>query len=334
MADEELGRTSRAGTSEMNTKCMNWCFTECDSDAIGLDYDRPQDLVTSQWPCRPRLYIIYRVVMAVALLGWASGDMAYETVEFYHGQVWRWFVFASNWGFLMLAVTAVFQATTCVLYEYKTYWIIDPIYIRSMPIVLKVQWVFFNMSSNAALVVTTAYWSFIAFVANAPLLTSDMSRLKHTANTIYVLADIMIGASPIRIYHMFYTVFLGSLYVVFNALYYINNGSLILKTGDPSPGNRGYYFMNWSQPVEAICTTVLGMLLSMLSQLIIHGLYQFRIWLHGRVYPGAPGGDSELQNIIGPSASYNSLKDGYGENININADKKKKSFQTFLNRDK
>lgn len=33
---------------DRNTKCMNWCFTEFDSDSIGLDYDRPSDFVTSQ----------------------------------------------------------------------------------------------------------------------------------------------------------------------------------------------------------------------------------------------------------------------------------------------
>ncbi|KAI8782226.1 protein rolling stone, partial [Biomphalaria glabrata] len=75
------------------------------------------------WPVRQKVYIIYRVLAGVFLLVWASGDMAYETIEFYQGQLWRWFVFASNWGFLLLALTAVYQAVTSVLYEYKTYWI-------------------------------------------------------------------------------------------------------------------------------------------------------------------------------------------------------------------
>ncbi|XP_055884152.1 protein rolling stone-like isoform X2 [Biomphalaria glabrata] len=300
---------------DRNTKCMNWCFTEFDSDSIGLDYDRPSDFVTSQWPIRQKVYIIYRVLAGVFLLVWASGDMAYETIEFYQGQLWRWFVFASNWGFLLLALTSVYQAVTSVLYEYKTYWIMDPIYIRATPLVLKIQWMLFNISSNAALVVTTAYWAFIAFVSNAPLLTSDMSRLKHTANTIYVLADILIGATPIRIYHMFFTVFAGSLYVVFNALYFINNGSLILKTDDSTKGHRGYYFMNWSQPVEAICTAVLGMMLCMVSQLCLHGLYHLRTYFHRRCFPEGSGTDSELQNIIASSPSYNTLRESYGEKV-------------------
>ncbi|KAH9508006.1 hypothetical protein Btru_052563 [Bulinus truncatus] len=216
-----------------------------------------------------------------------------------------------------------------------------PIYIRATPFILKIQWIFFNISCNAALVVTTGYWAFIAFVSNAqystlmmgdmayikPLLTSEMSRLKHTANSIYVLADILIGATPIRIYHVFFTIFAGSLYVVFNALYFINNGSLILKTDDSTKGGRGYYFMNWSQPVEAICTAVLGMILCMVSQLCLHGLFHLRSWLHRKWFSSLSGPDSELQNIISRSPSYNTLKDSYGEKDSNVQDAEQAHFQ-------
>ncbi|CAG5136589.1 unnamed protein product, partial [Candidula unifasciata] len=75
------------------------------------------------WAGRPRAYIIYRIVVGLALLGWVSGDVVYETNEFYMGEAWRWLVFASNWSFAILAVSAVFQAVTCTIYEYKPYWI-------------------------------------------------------------------------------------------------------------------------------------------------------------------------------------------------------------------
>ncbi|BFZ08346.1 hypothetical protein BsWGS_11384 [Bradybaena similaris] len=297
---------------EDNNACVQWCFTEFQSDNITLDHERPSDFVTSQWAGRPRAYIIYRIVVGLALLGWVSGDVVYETNEFYMGEAWRWLVFASNWSFAILAISAVFQAVTSTIYEYQPYWIMDPIYIRAMPVVLKLQWILFNISCNSALVVTTGYWAFIAFVSNTPLLTSDMSRLKHTVNSIYVIADVLIVATPVRMYHMFFTAFLGSLYIVFNALYYINNGSLLFR-GGVGLGGRTYYFMNWSQPVEAICTCVLGVIMSAAAQIVLHGLFQFRVWLHQRMYPNQPRTEAELQNIITTSISYNSLEDSYGE---------------------
>ena len=66
-----------------------------------------------------------------------------------------------------------------------------------------------------------------------------MSRLKHTMNSIYVIVDVMVGATPIRVYHYFFVVFTGSVYTVFNALYYINNGSLMIQTGVSLGKNRG-----------------------------------------------------------------------------------------------
>ncbi|XP_012945385.1 protein rolling stone [Aplysia californica] len=307
----ETGLKPGAPEEEEANDCTGWCLTEFQSESINLDHDRPPDFVTSQWAGRPRVYVIYRALVGLVLLGWVSGDIIYESREFYEGQAWRWLFFASNWSFALLAFTAVVQAATTALYAVKPYWIVDPIYIRAMPLVLKFQWVLFNVSSNSAIVVTTAYWAFIAFVSNAPLLTSDMSRLKHTVNTLYVLADVMLGATPIRVYHLFFSVFLGSFYTVFNALYYINNGSLLTQTGVALDG-RDYYFMNWTQPVEAVCTCVLGVMLSVAAQFVLHALYRLRHWLHGRLQPGHTGLDAELENIVTASASYNSLEEAYG----------------------
>lgn len=71
--------------------------------------------------------------------------------------------------------------------------------------------------------------------------------------------------------------------------------------------------MNWSQPVEAICTCVLGVIMSAAAQIVLHGLFQLRVWLHQRMYPNQPRTEAELQNIITTSISYNSLEDSYGE---------------------
>ncbi|CAG5122733.1 unnamed protein product, partial [Candidula unifasciata] len=183
---------------------------------------------------------------------------------------------------------------------------------RVMPVILKMQWILFNISSNSSLVVTSGYWLFIAFLPDTPLLTSHMSRFKHTINTICVLADVMTSATPIRLYHMFYTFFFGSLYVVFSAMNYIVSGNA-LPTNVVGVGKCGrtYYFMNWAAPVETVCTCVLGIMLSTAWQLLLHGLYKFRLWLSTRWYSLNPSADSELQNIITSSESYNSLEESY-----------------------
>lgn len=307
--------------------CAEWCSSEFRSDNIGLDHDRPQDFVTSQWAVRPHVYVIYRLLAAAVLLGWMSGDVIYESEAFYGGEAWRWLFFASNWSFALVTLTAVLQAVTSSLYAVQPHWVLDPVYQRSMPGLLKFQWILFNVSSVSALVVTVAYWCFIAYVSNAhaqgqtviwtwekqgviyngteSLLTSPMSRLKHTANSVYVIADVMLGATPLRLYHWFFTVFVGSVYTVFNAMYYLNHGSLMIRTGVALDG-RDYYFMNWAQPVEAIITVVFGIMLSAGAQFLLHGLTLLRRLLRVK-FGGREIQDSELQNIVTPAHSYSSI---------------------------
>ncbi|CAG5122734.1 unnamed protein product, partial [Candidula unifasciata] len=109
---------------EDTNDCVKWCFTELDPDALSLNYGWPSDFVTSQWPGRPWIYVIYRTTVGVALFGWMLADIAYEATTFYQGNGWRWFLFASNWSFAILTITAVLQAVTSTLHVYKPYWII------------------------------------------------------------------------------------------------------------------------------------------------------------------------------------------------------------------
>ncbi|GFS25864.1 protein rolling stone [Elysia marginata] len=265
-----------------------------------------------QWPVPHNWYLLYRAVVAVVLVIWVAGDIVYETRNFYSGSTWLWLIFATNWSFLALAITAVVLAITCWLYRHKPYWIIDPIHIRSMPYSLKLQWMLYNISSCSALVVTTGYWGYVAFVSDSLLLTSHMSRLKHTANTLYVIADLFISATPIRLQHMFLTIFMASLYIVFNALYYLSLGTVVIDNRGHTMGSRrGYYFMNWVDPVEAICTSVLGMLMAVVAQFILHLLYLLRRWIHRKYAPQSnmAGQDSEMQNIISRSSTYNSMNE-------------------------
>lgn len=304
---------------------VRWCDSEIAGDMVNLEHGWPEDFLRSQWSFPQKWYLVYRAVAALVLVVWLGGDMAYETRHFYTGNTWLWFIFATNWSFLFVALTAVVLACTAWIYQYKPYWIIDPIHIRAMPNSLKLQWMLYNISSCSALVVTTGYWGYVSLVSDSQiihiltpdgpllvLLTSAMSRLKHTANTVYVITDLFITATPVRLQHMFLTIFMASLYIVFNALYYLGLGSVVIDNKGHTMGSpRGYYFMNWFDPVEAICTCVLGMLMAVVAQFILHLLYLLRRWIHGKYAPQSnmAAQDSEMQNIISRSSTYNSLNE-------------------------
>jgi hypothetical protein len=55
---------------------------------------------------------------------------------------------------------------------------------------------------------------------------TTMNQIKHTANTIYVLLDLFLMATPFRLFHLFFTVFLGSCYVLVNGLFFLGGRSV------------------------------------------------------------------------------------------------------------
>ena len=137
-----------------------------------------------------------------------------------------------------------------------------------------------------------------------------MSRLKHTMNTVYVIVDVMISGMPIRVLHMFITITLGSVYALFNALYFLNDGTIATGYGGKHEHHYAYSFMNWRKPIEAVITCVLCVMLSIISQVLLHLLYQLRVWIYSRFYfNDCDTHESELQNIISASTSYNTLDD-------------------------
>lgn len=132
------------------------------------------------------------------------------------------------------------------------------------------------------------------FFVFSDLLETDMSHVKHTVNTAYVIVDTMVTAVPFRILHMIMTIMLGSCYSLFNALYFLNNGKIL------DGRHYAYQVLKWTRPSEAIVTCVLCLFLAILSQLVLYGIYILRHWIFSKIYfqDRNDRSDGEMQSII------------------------------------
>ena len=121
-----------------------------------------------------------------------------------------------------------------------------------------------------------------------------MSELKHTFNSIYVILDILISGTPIRFLHFFYTMGLGSLYSLFNAVYFLNDGTIL------EGRHYAYNLLNWEKPAEAIITCILCIVLCIFSQIVIYEVYKFRTCIYSKIFFGSESDKAvaELQSII------------------------------------
>ncbi|XP_071174422.1 protein rolling stone-like isoform X1 [Mytilus edulis] len=286
-----------------HNRCCESLVQEFKPDNIGLEYENPADLVTPQWPINHKGYAVYRVTVAVLMVGWIVADLMYESQKFYHDRIWLYLVYATNWSFVLLVLSTCFHAVCVMFYTTRAASCVDRQSFEKMPPSLKLQWVLQNLGYNSAIVVTISYWSFIAFLDHTAILMTDMSRLKHTLNTVFVIFDLMISATPIRILHMFIPVMLGSIYSLFNALYFLNNGTIL------EGRHYAYNVLNWDHPQEAIITCMLCMIESVLSQIILYELYKFRRWIYSKTFFGRENDlpYSEMQSIMTETPKYSAM---------------------------
>ncbi|GAB1602094.1 protein rolling stone-like [Argonauta hians] len=277
---------------ESCTQCLK---NELKPENAGLNHEDPSVFVKSQWPFDQRLYVLYRVVVAMGFIAWIIADIIDETEKFYKDRFWIWFIFATNWSFILLTLTTIMEAICCSYYYVAARGLLDSHYLQTMPIPLKVLWLLYNLAANTAIVITISYWSYIFFMEHSRFLMTTMSKMKHMMNTVYVIVDLMLACRPIRIFHMLFPVMLGSIYAIFNATYFLNDGTIL------DGRHYAYNVLNWNVPAEAIVTCILCIAQSIFSQVVLYHLAAARLWLHSRFYERPeqlPEHDSEMQSII------------------------------------
>ncbi|XP_060075002.1 protein rolling stone-like isoform X2 [Ylistrum balloti] len=283
--------------------CAESLVQEFRPESLGLNHDNPSDFVKPQWPINQKIYVAYRLIIAAGMVGWIISDVMYETEVFYSDRRWLYLIYATNWSFILLGLTAIVQAICVTFYSCRTDWTLDRQTFERMPRSLKFQWGLQNLSYNSAVVVTISYWGFLTFLDTSKILTSDMSRLKHTLNTTYVVLDLLISASPIRLLHMLFAIMLGSIYSLFNAIYFLNDGTILQGR------HYAYNVLNWENPAEAIVTCVLCIVQAILSQFILYEIYKLRSWIFSKTYfdMAASRDGSEMQSIMADSPKYMTL---------------------------
>ncbi|KAK3587109.1 hypothetical protein CHS0354_023562 [Potamilus streckersoni] len=284
--------------------CSDCVIYELRPESIGLSHDNPSEFIKSQWPVNHKVYILYRMFVACGFTAWIAADILYESQEFYKSRPWDYLIYATNWSFILLGLTIIFQSVTTCFYSARSSHCLDRQTFERMPIALKVQWLLQNLGYNSALVVTASYWSFIVFLDSSRVLQSEMSRIKHTLNSVYVVVDILISGAPFRVLHLLYTVGLGSVYSLFNAAYFLNDGTIL-------EGNHyAYNLLDWRKPAEAIVTCILCVIMCVFSQIILYQISKLRSLIFSKIYfRNGQKPESETEHILTEPPGYMTMAD-------------------------
>ncbi|XP_064609916.1 protein rolling stone-like [Liolophura sinensis] len=258
---------------------------------FGLKYSQPDLFYKSQWPIPPVVYLLFRWATASYLAG----------VKIYTATFWHYglhFIFLTNWTYLVLSVSFVFRAVTSTVF-----------YVRSKKLdhtgeitqashhifswrTSYAQWILYNVSTTASLLVTIAFW--IAIYHGEPIQFVNFNV--HAINSVIVLLDLAITAHPVRLYHVYQPVLYVLVYGLFYIIYWAAGGV------DPHGNHYIYKVLDWGRNPGSAAGLSFGLvcLAVPLIHLFVFGLYKLRLYIHQRVYRPSthtilPSKSSEVQ---------------------------------------
>ena len=131
-------------------------------------------------------------------------------------------------------------------------------------------WVIFNMAANASILISLLYWTLI-FGGK----TSGLDVTTHLLNCVFMVADLMLCATPVRILHVVYALILGVCYILLTVIFWAADGTN--ARGEPYI----YSYIDYKKTPGFSSGLMIGFVFvgQPLSQALLFGLYKLRCFL-------------------------------------------------------
>ncbi|XP_036232415.2 protein rolling stone isoform X2 [Bactrocera oleae] len=248
--------------------CHQLCHSlakEFQREKFSLTQEPSEVFFKSQWQCQPKsiIWLIYRWLFAATFTGGVVGSLIQSFDE------GKWFIYLTNWGFLLCMYTSVFGAILVTIFYYSK----DN--VRVPPWALKLYWASYITTLSVATTITFLYWIFIfPSYFRTPL---DVFNLwEHAFNSILMILDHMLVAFPVRLLHFVYPVCMGLIYGMFTAIYYLAGGV------DPYGNHFIYEIQDWSNPGSTILTLIGSLIVVSVFCFMHFGLYKLRTFIYNK----------------------------------------------------
>ncbi|KAK7083844.1 hypothetical protein SK128_024376 [Halocaridina rubra] len=281
-----------------------------------VDHPEPHLFLSSEWSREGKMrisvwYMVYRWLWALYHLGWWIGNLVLEgdvgapaKRKAYH------FIYLTNWAYISIVVMNLVHAVIITIswFEYRRTAHLP----KTMVLHVKVLWVLQNIVFLPALLITAAYWSAIYDPSN-PI--TALNAEVHIINSVYVIIDLWVVASPIRIYHFYIPFTFMVVYLIFTLIYWAVGG----KT--PEGSTAIYPIMDWDNLKVTIPFVVCCAVFSPVMQGIVWLIYQARLAVRDNCCGGKSVGagiphENTMDGILGRDPSMESVSHISQRNIN------------------
>ncbi|BFZ08908.1 hypothetical protein BsWGS_11946 [Bradybaena similaris] len=242
-------------------RCSNFLFS----------YSQPNKFTRPQWRIPQWLYLVWRLFWAAWNFAWIVYSIKLATDQaLYAGAGAKWLIYLTNLSYLILTVQSILHLVIVIIYicREKSSGSLD--YAQgSIQWYMKALWLLTTVGFDIAIIVTVLFWSLVFKELN-----SIVTVMVHGVNSLYVLLDIFIIATPVRLLHFIHPVIYGAAYIIFTVIYHVAHG-----TG-PSSEPYIYKALDWSNPGPAIGISLGSLIVAIpLIHLLQFGLYVLRVYI-------------------------------------------------------
>lgn len=273
---------SRAGscaevsaTHNINEKEPNCCGSFCDVfrnefqlKNFGFNFCRRDAFEASQWRWPRPIFIVYRVILAVYTVAVVCNTAAISST-FLRYPYLTWYTY---WAYIVLTLHCVYSAVVAIVACACCSSAQTP--NDKLPVYLKIDWLLFVVASNAAPIITVAYFVG-AYSTTDKNFLQDKTINEHLVNTVLIILEFCIAATPVRILHFVYPIVFGVAYAIFTVIYWAVNHNNVLypifcdwnQTGLSIAALVGYYFV----VIPAV-------------QLLFFAAYRLRLYVYRCIY--------------------------------------------------
>ncbi|CAH2050720.1 unnamed protein product, partial [Iphiclides podalirius] len=255
--------------------------------ALNLEHSPPHQFACCQWQTGHRpatLYLTYRWLLFLSVVSIAAASFACQRLpRLYQGprvelNYFKWFIYFTNWGFLLIAVQA--GLALAVVYRYRAEKTLgmtsddDEIQLprrQKTPMLCRLYWLAHIVATDLAFVITLVYWTLV----HDPRIheINTLNILVHGGNSAVMLCELALTAHPVRAAHALYGAGAGLAYGLFSALYWALGGTD--RLGLPAI----YPSLDWNKPGSAFAFVALCAVVMMFA----HGVATFLAALRGRL---------------------------------------------------
>ncbi|XP_055593397.1 protein rolling stone [Uranotaenia lowii] len=262
----------------MPSKLAAACKDELRVRNCCMGYMPPEEFVKSQWQSRTKstLFLLYRLGLALFYSAVVINSLVESSLNDTLG---KYFIYLTHWGILMCMATTVMGAALV------TRWYFQPAYSEKicncdeMPRSFKVYWMMHNITLIVSVCITIIYWTILH---NDQMPVDANNILIHATNCVFMFADLMIVAYPVRIWHVLQPICFGLFYCFFSVIYFLCGGTNI--KGNPYI----YNVLDWNKPGAAMITVVGTIILAVIVHVLMFFVYKLRTVMYLRCFNTKP----------------------------------------------